>query len=974
MKEGVKKFFNRRRIIILSVIGVLIIAIAVALIIGNLPKSYSFGEAFSLYTARARTGPATEDVTVAPEDMGVHCAPVITDAETSGYAGKSALLDGALAHNAVDFIVNVPEKGDYFIAFDYKILSDPVGEHAIRAEINGALPRAEFGTVPLESLWRNENAEFQQDSLGNDALPMQKQYEGFYRTYLNDYQYKEERGLPVPLEKGDNLIKFTLITGRIYLGKVTVEAITAVTGYEEYRAAYADAAPAYMDGSIVLEAEKPVYKNNISVLAESSKDINVLPYDTYRTKLNTIAGKSAGNTIHYAFTVPADGLYCIALNYANTRANTTAFRKIKIDGETPFGELMHYPFAYTQKYKLETLGNNGDFSFYLEKGPHTLEIEVDGVVMSEIAAPLKEASAELNQLYLDLKKLVGANPDQDRDWVVYDYFPDIVADLERYVRTLEAQKERLMTFNGNDSKNQSTVYIDAAARGLRKLLKKPNKIPNNIALLSEGTSSIVQSVSSAVLEIENGALNIDRIFITAAGRKHDFDRRSGARKFWENVKYFFYTFGGNFKTEKGGEVIEIWANRALQNVSLIQRMADSDFTAKTGVKVRVSMLKDEGKLVLANASGINPDGVIGISNWIPYELGLRDLIYNLNDCEGFPEVMKRFSPGAMLPLVVDGKVLGLPETQEASVLFYRKDILENLGLSVPQTWQDLQKMLPVLQRNGMNFYLPISSTAASKSIAMTAPFIYQNGGSLYTDDGMGAAIDSEKSIEGIKLMTDLYTIYGLPQQVSNFIESFRGGSVPIGIGSLTMYSQLKVSAPELVGLWDVALSPGVRQEDGTIARWQGGGATSCAIMKKSDYPDKVWQFMKWWMSTEVQSAYAQQCRAVWGNQFVWASANVDAFTASPFDDKQKRIILEQWKWVLEIPRVPGWYMIERELSNAWSYIVIDGMNVRAAVDNATLAANKEIKRKLTEFGYIKGDKVLKPYKITTLEDIVNWKG
>ena len=86
---------------------------------------------------------------------------------------------------------------------------------------------------------------------------------------------------------------------------------------------------------------------------------------------------------------------------------------------------------------------------------------------------------------------------------------------------------------------------------------------------------------------------------------------------------------------------------------------------------------------------------------------------------------------------------------------------------MPDTWEDVKKMLPVLQRYGMNFYLPVSSTSASKSIAMTAPFIYQCGGSLYGEDGMSTAIDSEASIEGFKLLTDLYTIYGLPQQVSN---------------------------------------------------------------------------------------------------------------------------------------------------------------------------------------------------------------
>lgn len=43
--------------------------------------------------------------------------------------------------------------------------------------------------------------------------------------------------------------------------------------------------------------------------------------------------------------------------------------------------------------------------------------------MYAITAPLEEVSASLSSLYLDLRKLVGPNPDKDREWIVFDYFP-----------------------------------------------------------------------------------------------------------------------------------------------------------------------------------------------------------------------------------------------------------------------------------------------------------------------------------------------------------------------------------------------------------------------------------------------------------------------------------------------------------------------------------------------------------------------
>lgn len=965
MGKSIKNFFTRKRIILFSTIAVLLIAVIVISVVNGRSYEYDFAKAYGFYKEIASEGPAVSEITVTTDDMTLSgSAKKIQD----GDYGEAVSLG---VGDSVSFNVVAPEGGTYNVWLEYRITGSENGEQAISVSVNGETSES-TGSLPLEKRWRNENDEFATDSLGNDSLPMQVFVDGYYNVLLNDSKFSNSYGLSFALNAGDNSFGLQLLAGQINLKKVTVTPASVLPSYADYD--LANPTEKATGEEISLEAEKPLYKTDITVLAESSKDINVTPYNTYKSKLNTIVSSEAGQRVRYEFEVAAAGRYTISLNYAVTDANTTAFRTVYIDGKVPFGELQHYPLPYSDDYTFVTLGTDKPFEIYLTAGKHTIDIEVDGAQMYAITAPLEEVSASLSSLYLDLRKLVGPNPDKDREWIVFDYFPEIVNDMNGYVDVINRQKQLLMEFNGNDVKNQAAVYLDAALRSLNKLLEKPNEIPNNIALISEGTSSVVQSISSAVMEVDSGTMNLDRIFITPSGSETKFKVRSGFTKFWESVKFFFYTFGDNYSTETSDEVIEIWANRALQNVNLIQRMADSDFTEKTGIKVRVSMLKDEGKLVLANASGINPDGVIGISNWIPYELGLRDLIYEMNDLDGLTDIMSLIEPGAMLPVVVDGEVLALPETQDATVLFYRKDILDKLGLDVPDTWEDVKKMLPVLQRNGMNFYLPVSSTSASKSIAMTAPFIYQCGGSLYGEDGMSTAIDSEASIEGFKLLTDLYTIYGLPQQVSNFAESFRDGSIPIGLGSMSLYSQLQVSAPELVGLWDISLSPGVEQEDGTVVRWQGGGATSCAIMKKSDQPEKVWEFIKWWMSTEVQTSYAQQCRAIWGNQFVWASANTEAFAASPFDDKQKTVVLEQWKWILEVPRIPGWYMIERELSNAWSYVVIDGMNVRAAIDNAATLSDKEINRKLTEFGYIKNGTVVKQYKITTREDIINWTG
>ena len=44
-------------------------------------------------------------------------------------------------------------------------------------------------------------------------------------------------------------------------------------------------------------------------------------------------------------------------------------------------------------------------------------------------------------------------------------------------------------------------------------------------------------------------------------------------------------------------------------------------------------------------------------------------------------------PGTFLPFMYEGKVYGLPETQDFYLTFYRKDVLGMLNITVPSTWE-----------------------------------------------------------------------------------------------------------------------------------------------------------------------------------------------------------------------------------------------------------------------------------------------
>jgi ABC-type glycerol-3-phosphate transport system substrate-binding protein len=184
--------------------------------------------------------------------------------------------------------------------------------------------------------------------------------------------------------------------------------------------------------------------------------------------------------------------------------------------------------------------------------------------------------------------------------------------------------------------------------------------------------------------------------------------------------------------------------------------------------------------------------------------------------------------------------------------------------------------------------------------------------------------------------------------------------------------KLVTAAPELSGLWEIDLYPAIVSEDGTERRYTTGSAQAAIMFANTDKPDESWEFMKWWMSTQTQVDFAEQLILNYGYEYLWNSANLEAFGYLPMPEEHKQVILEQWQWLQEPVKLPGSYMQEREISNAWNRIVFDGVNPRVAIDNAVILINREITRKMEEFGYLENGIKVKEFKIPSLETVEEW--
>ena len=150
-----------------------------------------------------------------------------------------------------------------------------------------------------------------------------------------------------------------------------------------------------------------------------------------------------------------------------------------------------------------------------------------------------------------------------------------------------------------------------------------------------------------------------------------------------------------------------------------------------------------------------------------------------------------------------------------------------------------------------------------------------------------------------------------------------------------------------------------------------GGAESTIMFESNEEREQqAWDFMCWWSSAEVQAEFGQMLQIMYGDEYIWPTANLEAFAMLPFPTADKEVVLEQATYILEAPRLLGGYMLEREMSNIFNNVVVDGENLRSRIDDAVKIVNRETNRKLEEFGYIDSEgNVLKEYIVPSVEQV-----
>ena len=891
-----------------------------------------------------------------------------------GMDGNSVLT----SENAyIEFEVDVEEAGVYQLELLYYPVEGKNSEIQRSFFVDGALPYGELSLVEFARIWSTDVAQdnfangvthivWNKDNQGNDMKPTSIEIPEWTTSKLYDNNGYVTDPLSIYLSKGKHTIAINSVREPLLLRKLILSNDEPIKSYAEVKAQWdANGATATSGHKIEIQAEN-AYKTSSQMLYPKQDQSSPAVYPSSAKELlnNTIGGdswKTAGQWIEWKFEVPEDGYYEIALfDKQNFMRGIYVSRKIMIDGVVPFAELNDYGFTYDSGWRKDVLEDEdgNDYEFYLTKGTHTLRMEVVLGEFSDVIAEVQDCVSQLNAIYRNVIRIIGVSPDTYRDYQIGASLPSLVDEMKAVRDQLDAAIKSLRSAVGRTS-DKETVLITMRDQ-LDYLIKDEERFVKVIGTYKTN----VRACGTWITQVIGQPLQVDRIYVYSSDVKINIEHNSFWAKLIYEIKRLFYSFIidynslGSTDADGSNATITLWIGTGRDQANVIRAMIDESFTSVNGINVNVQLV-DMNTLLRAELAGEGPDVAIQVANTngiagavlntgndTPVNYGLRNAVLDLSQFDDIDEVTSRFYESALTGFSFDGAIYGLPETQTFPVMFYRKDIISELGLEIPETWDDVKVIMSVLAKNQMEFgMLPNEQTFAM--------LLYQNGGEYYTANGLASALDSDIAVNTFKEYCEFYTDYGLDKTTS-VEERFRTGECPFIIADYTVYNNLEVSAPDIAGLWDFTVVPGTVQEDGSVDHSVGCTGLASIIMADTKHPDECWEFLKWWTSAEVQTLFDREMESLMGSAARVATANIEAFEHLPWPVDTYEALAEAFVWVKGIPQVPGGYYSWRNVNNAFYTVTTetDTASPREELMDKVLYINDEINYKRKELGLV----------------------
>lgn len=848
--------------------------------------------------------------------------------------------------------IYVAEAGYYNINISYYALEGRSADISKGIQINNEYPFTESENFVLSRIWEDEYDVATQRTEGkHDLKPQQIEKMRWIESDIKDTKgYYQGKPYYFYFEEGENTITITQDKEPVILSEIKLYQAETEKQYEELYNEYLNLGYQKIDLDDYIKVQgEDMFEKSSPILGPVANwsSYKVDPYEKFMLRYNTVGGTTwriSGDWISWEVEAPKSGLYQISFKVNQSyKQGMVSNRLLRINGEVPFEEARNIEFNYGSDWRNVTLGDGEEaYWFYLEEGVNEISLEATIGIYHDIVKNTESAIQILNSMYRQIVMITGTNPDEYQDYMLYHRIDDLEKMISDSITLLEQSVDEIIRISGNRSSLISSFEKQIIQ------LKNFQKSEKNIQVGLNELDDNIAALGTWVMTISEQPLSIDCFYVHDENTEIPKASTNFFQKLWHEIVMLFGSYGANTSLESNvkvdGPTITVWIMSGRDQSQLLRQIIDEQFTVQNNINVELKLVSATA-LLPATLSGNGPDVAIGVPQNIPVNWGIRNAVVDLTTFEDYQEVKSRFHQSAVTPFEFMNSAYALPDTQDFLVTFVRDDIVKELDIEVPRTWDEVVSILPGLQRQNLDYY--ILNTKGSLSTVMHS-MIVQNGGNLYSDNGDEVLLLEKKAMDAFIEYTTFFSDFGF-EKSANFANRFRSGEMPLGITNFTLYNTLAVFAPEIRGNWSFAELPGY-EINGEIHNDSTAISSGTVILNGTEEKEASWEFMKWWLSAKAQTAYGRGVEAILGAAARYPTANLEAFASLPWSVKEFTVLDNQRQNTVGIPTVPGDYIIGRYIDNAFRATINDGTNPRDNLFEYVTKINAELERKRKEFG------------------------
>jgi multiple sugar transport system substrate-binding protein len=328
-----------------------------------------------------------------------------------------------------------------------------------------------------------------------------------------------------------------------------------------------------------------------------------------------------------------------------------------------------------------------------------------------------------------------------------------------------------------------------------------------------------------------------------------------------------------------------------------------------GLRVRVEQLPWSAaheKLLTAYAGDATPDIAQFGNTWLPEFVALDAVVPLDERLRASAQVdLADYDPGIVATNVLEGRQYGVPWYVDTRVLFYRRDLLSQVGFDAPpRDWDEWLRMQVALkQRGGLDRYAVLLPLNEYEQLTV---LWLQQGEPMLRDGGRYGNFRSAGFTRALQFYLSMFERQLAPKvtsnEVANVWNEFARGYFSFFISGPWQMGELKRRLPPaLQSSWMTASMPGPNGPGASSA-----GGSSLAIFRRSQQKDSAWKLVEFLSRPAVQQEFYRLSGNLPARRSAWAAPMLA-------NDPYARAFRDQLDRVRPLPQVPEWERIATEL-------------------------------------------------------------